>query len=268
MHGHDSEGLQAAKLDYQKQDGIMNQIYSNGAAKYILGIPGIENAFTRTGWAFSCMDERTPYGNVRLPGSGILYKDKKLMKMLRDALDQAFMEGKDLILTSHENCGAGKIKALQLGRDASEGDKIAYDMISAYVARLGPMAKHIHFKSEHMQGPKDHHIARVVYIDNVGDLNIALMDGQLPLGMALSRKYIPGNQTLVDYTDVALGILTDRGHGVGEFISEDGPIVVIPMARNRTSASKMTDVLAPKVKEMNKSMGSEKIIIDPVVIQV
>jgi len=268
MNGHESDVLQAARQDYQQQNGIMNQIYSKGASRYILGIPGIENAFTRTGWAFSCMDERTPYGNVRLPGSGILYEDKKFMKILRQALEHAMADGEDLILTSHENCGAGKIKALQLGRDASEGDRIAYELIGQSVAKLGPRAKHIHFKSGHMQGPQDRHIARVVYIDNVGNLNIALMDGQLPPGMALSRKYIPDDKALADYTDVALGIITDKGHGFGKFISDDEPIVVIPMARNRVSAAKMTGVLAPIVKELNEGMKSESIIIDPVVIQI
>ncbi|MCX6818218.1 MAG: hypothetical protein NTU57_05170 [Candidatus Aenigmarchaeota archaeon] len=268
MNEHESDVLQAARQDYQQQNGIMNQVYSKGASQYILSIPGIENAFTRTGWIFSCMDERTPRGNVRLPGSGILYEDKKFMKMLRQVLEQALADGEDLILTSHENCGAGKIKALQLGRAASEGDEIAYKMISEYVAKLGPRAKHIHFKSGHMQGPQDRHIARVVYIDNVGNLNIALMDGQLPPGMALSRKYIPDNKTLADYTNVALGIITDKGHGFGKFISDDEPIVVIPMARNRVSAAKMTDALAPIVNELNKDMESESIIIDPVVIQV
>jgi len=250
------------EMEFRDRSELMNEIYRKGARRYMEGLD-LQDAFRHT-WRVSCMDEGTPNGDIRLPGSGILYDDKKMMKILGSAAEEALLEGKELVLTSHYGCGAGALKAQRLGRPATEGDYIASAIIKACAARLG--LRHSHIGKDSLKRPESHHISRIVYIDNVGHFSPATTEG-MPPGFVLSRKYID-NRDLAAYTKIALDIAMDKGHGFGEFISDDEPIVVIPMARNGASASKMTDAIAPTVKELNSAMERENVIIDPVVIQI
>lgn len=264
MNGN-SKGDQISRIvaDYTDQNDVMNRIYA-GAGKYILGLPRIRGAFKSCNWIVSCMDEGTPQGDIRLPGSGTLLEYKIMLRMLLRATEDALLEGKELVITSHYNCIAGAALAQDLGRPVAEGDKIAMKITKERAARAG--VKHVHLDAEKLERPLDRHISRIVYVDGVGNFSPRKVEG-LPPGFCLSKKYIPNNIDLAEYVGIALSTASDEKHGFGDLISEDEPLVVIPIAKTRRTLAKTIDTLAPTVKEFNKRLGGEKIIIDGVVVE-
>jgi hypothetical protein len=258
-------GLTDLKREYfDRQNPVLNEIYGMGAGKYFSGLPGIHDTFTRCNFVVSCMDGGTPHGDIRLPGSGVLENYKVALGQLTRIAETARKEGKKLTLTSHSHCGAGKIKAAEIGKDPSEGDAVARKIITEWARTLG--AAHYHIFESGMERHPDIHDERVLYVDAIRNFSPRELKGA-PKGFALSCPQIPTIEGVKRYTDLALKIAMGP-HGIGELTSPNQPFVVIPMAARKKILESMVGTLGPIVREHNRTAGQENIIIDGFVADV
>ncbi len=170
--------------------------------------PAIERAFTLSGRLLCCGDEGVPHG-VHLPGSGVLLP----LEELKAVVAAAGIEE----LTSHDNCGAYRMKFpgdQNPNRGAEEWGRRTASLLGI---------KHRHITAAGMDRPVSLHAATCVYYDGTGSFN--RIPG-LPSGFVVSRRFSPtGLQDLQRYLSIAFG-----EHGLGDRLTPRQPfhVIVLP----------------------------------------
>jgi hypothetical protein len=214
-------------------------------AVVIESLPEFKEAFKQDLDVIDCSDGRVLLGKkIGLAGSGILLSDEELEKFI------TANQGKIKIITSHEDCGAAKIKfkQLQAAGKLPEGITTA-DELGTYSAqkladRLG--AEHYFLPIDKMA--KEVHNERAIVVDGTGHFNSTNLKGFPPhfvcsgFGFGLSSEYMQGEITTL--AGIALG-----GHGLGERFQEDTPFYVMVAARDSEQLRLITEVATAATKD-------------------
>jgi len=211
---------QAEKKEaFAGQQAFIDEIKRVGFGRYAESLPNLADAFDlekhkveNFSHAICCMDERTPCG-IHAAGSGILLPPKDFETYMQATQPD--------LLTSHDNCGAGKLYCLAHGLPVENSDQIARAWAEEQAKKYGLPHRHLAVK-------KDFHFARACYYDLTGQLNNDLAAG-LPDGFVISRAYMNKKNSLHE-AKIALDIIFGD-HGLGkEFLTAGNPFLVTAVA--------------------------------------
>lgn len=241
-HEHQNDAMQGY---WDSQRPLFERIKeSGGVAPYVGNIEHLEKMFAMENHDVCCMDERTPNGDIRYAGSGILDQARALSHM---------REAKAAGVYSHKGCGAG---ALAFGR-LSEKEKQTYKNAEEYAkwwakelaAQLG-----VEYKG-HLDAAPKFHIARVLYYDGTGKFNPS-RGSEFPPGFVISRRYLGDSSYAKEELAIAMGIaFGDHGFGNNRF-SESEPFLIIPIGDSHDSRFSL-EALSEEAKEVAKKLTEQ-----------
>jgi len=215
-HKHDHHAL--VQEYWAREQAAMDAIYSGGVQKYAESLPDLSRAFDLQSRTIRCIDEGIEADGISLAGSGILLDESEVL----DTIMHAHADG----ITCHEGCGAVALALKKAGRDPADADMVAQEWASQLAVRAGIPYKGF-IRLADMARPPEMHIARTIYYDGTGRLALSGAP-ELPRGFIISRKYT--NRHYAEHEikvaiDIAMG-----DHGFGELITEDQPLVIVPVA--------------------------------------
>ncbi len=234
------------RQEFERQEAVFNRIAELGMQGYVDTIADLKKAFELSPEKrVTCIDEGTPGGWIRDPGSGILHK--KLENTLK-IYSQAGIE----VITTHEGCGAAGVYARRNNLSPEDADKYGMEFGQRLAEELG--IEWIHIPKEEMTRPAGHHIARVAYYDTTGHFDCSNVS-KLPIGFVVSRGYFKERYSIKCEklaTRIALG-----DHGFGErLIDEDHPFYIITVG----DTEEKTETLKSELAELyEKFKGRVKI---------
>jgi hypothetical protein len=215
-HQHDHHEL--AQEYWAREQAALDAIYSGGMQKYAESLPDLSKAFDLKSRTIRCIDEGIKQDGISLAGSGILLDESEVL----GTIAHAHADG----ITCHEGCGAVALALKKAGKDPADADKVAQEWASQLAVRAGIPYKGF-IRLADMARPPEMHIARTIYYDGTGRLALSGAP-ELPKGFIISRKYT--NRHYAEHEikvaiDIAMG-----DHGFGQLITEDQPLVIIPIA--------------------------------------
>ena len=235
---------------WRGQKALFEKIHSYGIKEYAENL-GIEKAFASQNGVVTCMDEGTPQGDFRLAGSGILLGEEDARRLLEPYVEKGIVKE----ITSHDECGAAKIYAVQNGFDPSEGDKLGKEFSRTIADKLGVNYRHIPI--EEMARPSGFHIARVVYVDGTGMFNPSRIE-QLPIGFVVSRRFLQKDYALQEVETAIKIALGD--HGFGERLTKDSPFFVVPIGDPKNTNFSL-DTLVKEVEPLARKYEG-RVVVD------
>lgn len=240
MHHHQ------AQEHWDRQSPLITRIRELGAEKFFQSIPDIEQAFHPGDRWLCCIDEGCS-GGVNLAGSGILLGIERAAAIAKAAGVTA--------VTSHEECGAAKLWAIQAGKDSSASDDYGKQFAAALAKQLD--ISYCHLPLSEMARPAGLHVARVIYYDGTGKFDPARMP-ELPPGFVISRRFLTQDYAIKECSiavSIALG-----DHGFGKLFTPDEPLLIIVIG-HPTDAALAWEQLQAEVVPLARPHG-RRIVID------
>lgn len=226
VHSHDA----MAQEYWGREQKALDAIYSGGIQKYAEGLSAdFIKAFDLRSRTIRCIDEGIVQDGISLAGSGVLLKESVALGILA----HAHADG----VTAHEGCGAVQLALKNAGKDPAEGDAYAQEWAKQLAEKAGLPYKGF-IRLADMARPPEMHVARTVYYDGTGRLALSGAPG-FPRGFIISRKYIAGHA--IDELKVAISIAMGA-HGFGERITEEQPLLVVPIGSSGNGALGVEDL--------------------------
>lgn len=213
-----SEHEHQAQLEHEwkKQSVTIESLLSQRMQTYADSVEGVDGAFQTKEHVLCCIDEGTPFGDMRSAGSGILMEGGDREKFIEELKRAGVKE-----VTSHAGCGAAALYREKMGLTGKSVDEVAQEGARKIAEELGvPYKGHL----TELARPKDFHNARVVYVDGTGLFNPSAVEG-LPAGFVISRKFMTSEQARAE-VGVAMSIAFGD-HGFGKKFSDKDPLVVV-----------------------------------------
>lgn len=214
------------------------------AGKDIAGSPELSKAFNFHSTC-ACIDEGTPFGTIRLAGSGILQPGGA------EAVAKILLEAGAEEVTSHDGCGAAALWTKNNGGDEKAADeygkKFAREVVGKMSEISGKEIKYRHISKEEMKRPEHLHVAKCAYYDGTGLFNPDNVAG-LPEGFVVSRRFLDKEQALFN-ADLAVQIALGH-HGFGDKFTKDESFVIFAVGNPKDkefSAEKLLAELEPLV---------------------
>lgn len=214
------------------------------AGKDIAGSPELSKAFNFHSTC-ACIDEGTPFGTIRLAGSGILHPGGA------EAVAKILLEAGAKEVTSHYGCGAAERWTENNGgelKDADEnGKRFAQEVVKKMSEISGKEIKYRHISKEEMKRPEHLHVAKCAYYDGTGLFNPDNIAG-VPEGFVVSRRFLDKEQSLFN-VDLAAQIAFGP-YGFGDKFTKDEPFVIFAVGNPKDkdfSAEKLSKELEPLV---------------------
>lgn len=227
MH-HEQEHAAQLELEWRNQSATLKAIRKQGMQAYVDSLEGIEEAFESDDHTLCCIDEGTPFGDMRSAGSGILLEGEDRAKFIEELKRAGVKE-----VTSHTGCGAAALYREKMGITDKSVDEVAQEGARRMAEELGvPYSGHI----TELARPKEFHNARVVYFDGTGSFNPSAVKG-LPAGFVVSRKFMTPEQARIE-TRITMSIAFGD-HGFGKKFSENEPLVVVAIGAGELTTAQL-----------------------------
>ena len=233
---HDHQELFYAAWEKSNQNEIIKQLNSGKKLAEILpNMPGFNKAFTKEslldcpGCRFECSDGRVKSGGpkVALAGEGILLDEAD-----KNILDSV-LNGKNIIVTGHEGCGAAKMAHPE---DANS-DKFGYEGAEKLAANTGN--KYVEVHQESFRSPV--HDERSLVIE--GTLKFNCSDwAEFPPQFISSAAAIGLSDAYVEKEVKALTGIALGDHGLGERFTAEHPFYIIVSAKDQSQLSRLLEI--------------------------
>jgi hypothetical protein len=256
---------------WEKQQGMMEKIYDQGAEGFLRDAEGMDKAFETEKKCVCCMDEGTAHmdikGKFEMAGSGILYPaaswEERLDKVADLLLDMGIEE-----VTSHEGCGAAKLACKRDGIQTEDpdayGKKWSKDLQRALQAKKSGQetVSYHHIEAGKMVRDKDFHEARVAWFDATGKFNPGALGENAPLGFVIDYKHdtqnaIKDEEKVYPFVELRIALLDiafKADHGFGQKFDVSNPFVVVVMGEEGSE----TDMLKERVTKFIDGLGLSK----------
>lgn len=227
-HEHQAQREQ----EWEAQSETLRAILDRGMQEYTSSLEGVQASFETGNHTLCCIDEGTPFGDMRSAGSGILMEGEDRAKFIEELKRAGVKE-----VTSHAGCGAAALYREKMGLTDKSVDEVAQEGARRMAEELGvPYKGHI----TELKRPEFHN-ARVVYIDGTGSFNPDAVDG-LPTGFVVSRKFMTPEQARTE-AGIAMSIALGD-HGFGKKFNEEEPLIVVTVGGEELTASDLQKELA------------------------
>ena len=231
--------------EWKKQSAVMDLILRDGFQSYAVSLTDAETAFETEDHTLCCIDEGTPFGDMRSAGSGILMEGQDRETFIEELKRAGVRE-----VTSHAGCGAAVLYREKMGITNKSVDEVAQEGARRIAEELGvPYRGHI----TELTRPKEFHNARVIYFDGTGSFNPAPVEG-LPAGFVVSRKFMTPEQARAE-VGIALSIAFGD-HGFGKKFSVSEPLVVVTVGGEGLTAQQLQ-------QELEGLAGDRPVRIEP-----
>lgn len=231
---------------WEEQTAKVAPILKLGLSNYLAQNEELRNnlpqAFKEKNETLFCIDEGTE-GCFHIAGSGILLPDSVVVTAIQKAGIKS--------ITSHKGCGAAAVAAQKADRTDVEAFAEEY---ARRIADLAGIQYREHVSELHR--PKEFHNARAVYYDGTGSFSNHKVDN-LPTGFIISRGILEKEASLQEL-QLAISIATGK-HGYGNLITNEQPLLIIPIGRNQTEVTALED----EIKQAG--ITSDKVKIDGLV---
>jgi hypothetical protein len=223
-----------------------------GLAEVIKSLEGFKEAFLYNLDTIVCSDERVPAGlgrKIGLAGQLILASAEELEKFIKTYQDGGLIK----YVTSHDDCGAAKIKFSQLVEQGNlpEGIATADELGIAHSKELATQLKaeyrHIYFPTpdnlslENERMTDEVHNARAICFDGTGKFNPAIIK-EMPNRYVCSA---PGFGLSDEYAESELSVLTGIAlgdHGFGGRFNSETPFYIIVSAKDEAQLIRLREI--------------------------
>ncbi|MFH1838427.1 MAG: hypothetical protein ABH808_02965 [Candidatus Kuenenbacteria bacterium] len=207
-------------LEWEMQNKMINEILDKGICEYILENnidlkEGKENEQIER--KLGCIDGRINREvEITLAGSGVLLKDK-------EELEKFIIKNKITIITTHDDCGAAKMKfCSDLIITQRQADGAAKEYIKGIVKELNE--KNNKIRHEHIDRVEpNYHNERVIYFNNVDKFNPTKIK-ELPSGFVI-EKFINIENNAKKELSIAICIALGE-HGFGKRFTKNEPLII------------------------------------------
>lgn len=240
--GHEHQA--ALEHEWGEQSEVIGSILEQGMQVYADLIEGVDAAFKTKKHTLCCIDDGTPFGDMRSAGSGILMEGENRAKFIAKLKRAGVKE-----VTSHAGCGAAALCREKMGLTDKSIDEVAQEGARKIAEELGvPYKGHI----TKLARPIEFHNARVVYFDGTGSFNPSAVEG-LPAGFVISRKFMTSEQAQAE-AGIAMSIAFGD-HGFGKKFSDKEPLVVVAVGGEEFPATQLQ-------KELQSLAGDRPVRIE------
>lgn len=244
--GHELSHQELLQQEWEKSQNnelIKRLRQGESFASVMESLPGFKEAFDKPLDTIDCSDGRVILGKkIGLAGSGILLSDEARAKFIEQ------YKGQIKRITSHEDCGAAKIKFKQLEADQnlpggiSSPDELGSLRAKELAESLG--AEHVYLPMDKMAN--EVHNERGIVVDATGFFDASSVK-DLPghfvssgLGFNLPEDYVLAEvETL---TGIAFS-----DHGFDERLNEENPFYLMLIAKDEVQAEHLSAVLKAKM---------------------
>lgn len=225
---HEQEHQAQLEHEWKRQSAKLDAILNRGMQAYTDNVEGVEAAFETGEHTLCCIDEGTPFGDMRSAGSGILMEGEDRATFITNLKKAGVKE-----VTSHAGCGAAALYREKMRITDKSVDEVAQEGARRVAEELGvPYKGHI----IELARPKELHNARVIYFDGTGSFNPSAVDG-LPAGFVVSRKFMTTEQAKSE-TGIAMSIAFGD-HGFGKKFSEQEPLLVVAIGAEELTTAQL-----------------------------
>lgn len=193
-----------------------------------------------------CMDGRTK-GGLHLAGSGLLLWHAFGEGSTLDLMGRMRLEG----ICSHEDCGAAKLVAKELGRD--DPDALARWWAQHAAERLD-IRYFGHFPVKH-----DFHPETMIVLDGTG--RGQWTSAALPERMVLDAKH-PNPEYVSRELGIGLSIIFGSS-GMGELLNRDFPLIVLAVGDPRLDGRKAEEFVALAQEVVSASGHGDRVAVLP-----
>lgn len=251
MHS-ETEYLSKEEIDRlwgeSEKNFVVNSLKSGKKLSDIIPrIKNFESAFAEIPESLGCSDGRIC--EHRFGGAGVF--------ILASAEEQEkFAEknkGKIKEVTSHEGCGAAKIKfdaIKEAGEQLPVGVKTANELGIFYAKKMADIlkAEYRHIKAEEMSGKL--HNERAIYFDGTGKFNSGALS-EMPAGFISSSPNFGFSEEYCRNELIALANIALGDHGFGEKFNKENPFYIFVSAENEEQLEKLKEIAQRAAENFN-----------------
>lgn len=280
-HGHSKELEAKMQTEWNKQDVLMSEIYTNGAADFLVKV-GVEEAKVESHETVCCMDEGTAHiadgeNKFAMAGSGILYPAGSWSERL-DKVADLYIKLKVKKVTSHDGCGAAGIAWKKDGGKEGTGCETADEYGRKWVAELQEVinaklkvsgageVKVANVGSKEMVRPPEFHNARVVWFDGVGNFNPHKLGDKIPKGLLIEYGLLTENaktdeESNYPFAELQVAIdITLGSHGLGNKFTGESPLLIVVLAKDATQMSVIREKVSPMIEKYGGRVKLEEVV--------